>query len=120
MADLNRELAEGTASNALIMLAPLLWPASVIVVVPPKADATFFTNFIAFMMSLTARFVLPSGAMKPSYTKGQFSGSFHNAAGRGEEENLQLPVDIEQQLRWNRWQQPNENHQELDPRQTLE
>jgi len=68
IADLNSEEADGTASNALIMLAPLLWPArEILEAPPPNAGTTFFKKFIALTRSLTARLVVPSGAMNPSY-----------------------------------------------------
>jgi len=67
MADLNSEDADGVASNALIMVAPLLCPANVILQCePPNAGTMFRKNFIAFITSLTARLVVPSGDMKPS------------------------------------------------------
>jgi hypothetical protein len=45
MADVKREEADGTARRALIMLAPLLWPARVILdELPPKEGTTFFKN----------------------------------------------------------------------------
>ena len=67
MAALNSEDADGVASNALIMLAPLLCPAKVILQgSPPNAGTIFRKNSIAFMRSLIARLVVPSGDMKPS------------------------------------------------------
>ena len=67
IADLNLEDAEGTASNARTMFAPLLCPEMVILEgCPPKDGATVCRNDSAFITSLTARLVLPSGAMKPS------------------------------------------------------
>ena len=67
IADLKRDDADGTARSALIMLAPLLWPARVILeLLPPKAGTTFFKNCIALTRSLTARFVPPLGAINPS------------------------------------------------------
>jgi hypothetical protein len=65
-ADLKSELADGTASSARTSVAPLLCPANVMVERPPKNDATVMINFIAFITSLTAKFVRPSGDMKPS------------------------------------------------------
>ena len=68
IADLKSELADGTASSARMRVAPLLCPANVMVEPPPKDDATVLINFIAFITSLTAKFVRPSGDMKPSCT----------------------------------------------------
>ena len=65
IADANRLSADGVASSARIMFAPLLWPASVIFELPPKEVTTLWTNFIAFITSCTARLVPPSGAIKP-------------------------------------------------------
>jgi hypothetical protein len=66
MAWLNNDDADGTASKALIILAPELCPASVIFeALPPKLGATFCRNFNDVIMSLTARFVAPDGAMNP-------------------------------------------------------
>jgi hypothetical protein len=65
--DWNNDDADGTASKALTMFAPLLCPAIVILdALPPKLGATFFKKFKAETMSFTARFVVLSGAMKPS------------------------------------------------------
>lgn len=67
IADLNRDEADGVASNALIMVAPALWPARVICEAsPPKLGRTFCKNFKEFMVSVTARLVLPLGGKKPS------------------------------------------------------
>jgi hypothetical protein len=67
MADWNKDVADGTASRVLIMLAPLLCPAMVILELePPKDGMTVRKNDKAVTTSLTARFVGPPGAMKPS------------------------------------------------------
>jgi hypothetical protein len=67
MADWNKDEADGTARRALIMFAPLLWPASVILAGdPPKLDVTFCRNWSAVTMSLSPRLVDPSGPRKPS------------------------------------------------------
>jgi hypothetical protein len=45
IADWNKDDADGTASKALIIFPPLLWPATVILEEePPKLGATFFRN----------------------------------------------------------------------------
>jgi hypothetical protein len=45
MPDWNKDDADGTASKALIILPPLLWPATVIFdEEPPKLGATFCKN----------------------------------------------------------------------------
>ena len=68
MADLNSDDADGVASKALTMFAPLLWPARVILeALPPKAGTTFCKNFMALTTSLTAKLVAPLGAIKPSW-----------------------------------------------------
>lgn len=68
IADLNKELAEGTPSKARIMVAPELWPATVILLgLPPKAATLFLKNCKALTTSLSARLVFPLGAKKPSY-----------------------------------------------------
>ena len=68
MADLNSEDTDGVASNALITLAPLLCPANVILEGSlPNAGTILRKNWIAFITSLTARLVVPSGDMKPSW-----------------------------------------------------
>ena len=60
--------AEGVASKARIMPAPLLWPASVIFEeLAPKEEAIDPRKSSALMTSVTARFVLPSGDKNPSY-----------------------------------------------------
>lgn len=70
MAERNSDEAEGTASNARIMLAPLLWPARVILeALPPNDGTTLFKNLRELTTSFTARLVVPLGAMKPSYTR---------------------------------------------------
>ena len=65
--DLNSGEADGVAKRALIILPPLLCPASVIFEVePPNEGITWFKKFIALITSFTARLVEPSGDMKPS------------------------------------------------------
>ncbi len=67
MACWNRESAEGTARRALIMFAPELWPATVILEAePPKLGTTFCRNERAVITSATARLCAPEGARKPS------------------------------------------------------
>lgn len=67
IADLNKEEAEGTASNDLIKDAPALCPARVICVAsPPKLGTTFCKNFKAFIASLIAKLVCPLGGKNPS------------------------------------------------------
>jgi len=67
MADWNKDEADGTASNALIIVPPLLCPARVIFEgLPPKDGRTVRKNERAVTTSLTARLVVPSGDNKPS------------------------------------------------------
>lgn len=68
MAEWNREEADGTASRARIMLAPLLCPATVILDAdPPKAGTVLAKNWRAVTMSFRPRLVVPSGPRKPNY-----------------------------------------------------
>jgi hypothetical protein len=70
IADVKREEAEGIASSALTIVAPELWPAIVIFDGdPPIIGTPTFKSFKALMTSPTAKFVSPSGAMKPSCTR---------------------------------------------------
>lgn len=67
MADWKSDDAEGVASSALIMFAPELCPAMVILdAEPPKLGMTFCKKRSAFIVSITALFVAPVGPMKPN------------------------------------------------------
>ncbi len=70
IADLKSELADGVASSARIIVAPLLCPANVMSELPPRNGVTVLINFIALMASWTAKLVLPSGDKKPSCMSG--------------------------------------------------
>lgn len=72
MADWNKDEAEGAASSALIILAPLLWPATVTLEdSPPKLGITSFKNWSAVTISFNPRLVEPSGPRKPNWPKVQ-------------------------------------------------
>lgn len=67
MADWKNVAADGVASKARIMLAPLLCPARVIFeILPPKLGKILRKNFSEAIISCTAKFVRPSGELKPS------------------------------------------------------
>lgn len=67
MAFWNKLSALGVANSARTIVAPLLCPAIVIFDVSPlKLGSTLLKNCSALIMSFTARFVSPLGAMNPN------------------------------------------------------